>query len=107
MARIVFILADGKRQEVEAAIGDNVMLTAIKSNVRGIDADCGGWCSCATCQVYVDPAFAGRIKPPDENEADMLSATAAERRPTSRLSCQIDMTPDLDGLIVEIPDRQV
>jgi 2Fe-2S ferredoxin len=106
MPKITYIQPDGKRVEVEAVAGDSVMLSAIKNNVRGIEADCGGCCSCATCHVYVDPAFVGRLTPPDENEDDLLSGTAAERRTTSRLSCQIPVSPAIDGLVVEIPDRQ-
>ncbi|MGE0724060.1 MAG: 2Fe-2S iron-sulfur cluster-binding protein [Alphaproteobacteria bacterium] len=106
MPTITYIQPDGQHVAVEAVTGDSVMLSAIKNNVRGIEADCGGCCSCATCHVYVDPVFAGRLTPPDENEDDLLSGTAAERRATSRLSCQIPVTPELDGMVVQIPDRQ-
>jgi len=107
MPRIVFVQPDGQSVEVEASVGTSVMQAAVHNNVRGIDADCGGCCSCATCHVYVEDAFAARLPAPDAMEDDMLSGTAAERRPTSRLGCQITITADLDGLTVRVPDRQI
>ena len=82
------------------------METAIKNNVKGIDAECGGCLSCATCHVYVDPAWFDKLPEPDEDEADMLGFVAAERQPTSRLSCQIIVSDALDGLVVRIPPTQ-
>ncbi|MCW5644317.1 MAG: 2Fe-2S iron-sulfur cluster-binding protein [Burkholderiaceae bacterium] len=106
MPTIHYILNDGSRQSVEAKPGSSVMENAIHGNVRGIDAECGGCCSCATCHVYVDAAFVDRLPPPDELEAEMLDFVASERRPESRLSCQIPMTAELDGLVVRIPEKQ-
>ncbi|WP_262313443.1 2Fe-2S iron-sulfur cluster-binding protein [Acidiphilium sp. AL] len=91
---------------IEVAVGLNVMLGAIQNNVDGIDAECGGCLSCATCHVYVEPDYVTRLPPPEPDEAEMLDVTATPRRPTSRLSCQITVTQDLDGLIVQIPERQ-
>ncbi len=104
--RVAYILQDGTRREVEAAKGASVMETAIKNNVKGIDAECGGCLSCATCHVYVDPAWFDKLPEPDEDEADMLGFVAAERQPTSRLSCQIIVSDALDGLVVRIPPTQ-
>jgi 2Fe-2S ferredoxin len=82
-----------------------VMEGAIKHNVPGIDADCGGACACATCHVYVDPAWAGRTGAPSGMEQSMLDF-ANDVEDTSRLSCQIKVTPDLDGLVVRMPKSQ-
>ncbi len=106
MPQIHFILKDGTTRAVDATAGHSVMETAIRANVRGIDAECGGSCACATCHVYVDAAFFARLDPPDEMEAEMLDEVAVEREPTSRLSCQIVVTPELDGLTVRVPQRQ-
>lgn len=106
MPTIHYILKDGSTREVEAKAGASVMETAIRGNVRGIDAECGGCCSCATCHVYVDEAFIDRLPPPDDMESALLDAVAAERRPTSRLSCQLGITAALDGLVVRIPETQ-
>ena len=73
--------------------------------MRGIDADCGGMCACATCHVFVDPAWAGRLDPPSGQEEEMLNFTA-ERRETSRLACQVTVTDALDGLTVTMPEGQ-
>ncbi|MGE0714015.1 MAG: 2Fe-2S iron-sulfur cluster-binding protein [Alphaproteobacteria bacterium] len=107
MPRIVYFQPDGQRREVTVAAGTSIMMGAIQNNVRGIDADCGGCCSCATCHCYVDDVFLGLLTPPDENEEEMLGGTAAERRPNSRLGCQVPVTAELDGIIVRLPDRQV
>ena len=106
MPTIHYIHPDGARSTVEAKAGTSVMEAAIRHNVRGIEAECGGSCSCATCHVYVEPAFFDRLPAADEMEAELLEGVAAEREPTSRLSCQIALTPELDGLTVRIPVRQ-
>lgn len=106
MPTIHYILNDGSRQSVDAKTGTSVMENAIRSNIRGIDAECGGSCSCATCHVYVDAAFVDRLEPADEMEVEMLDFVASERLPGSRLSCQLFMTAELDGLSVRIPPTQ-
>lgn len=106
MSMIHYVLKDATTKTIEAANGVSVMENAIRNNVRGIDAECGGCCSCATCHVYVDDVFLPLLDAPDEMEQELLDGVAAERRPNSRLSCQINVTPALDGLIVHIPARQ-
>ena len=106
MPAVVYILKDGSERRVEVPEGTSVMLGAIQNNVPGIEAECGGCCSCATCHVYVDPAFIDKVPPADLTENDLLSGVAAERKPNSRLSCQINMTANLDGLTVRIPEKQ-
>jgi ferredoxin, 2Fe-2S len=107
MPTVVFVLSDGSERVVEAPAGTSAMLAAVGSDVRGVDGECGGCLSCATCHVWVDEADAARLPPPDEDESGMLEFVAAERRATSRLSCQIEITPALDGLRLHVPDRQV
>lgn len=107
MPTINFILKDGTTRSIEARIGRSVMENAVSNNVRGIDAECGGSCSCATCHVYVDPAFIGRLQPADDMENEMLDGVASAREAGSRLSCQISMTEELDGLTVRVPETQV
>ncbi|ARW18192.1 putidaredoxin [Komagataeibacter europaeus] len=106
MPRIFFITPDNRTTEVDVSGSITVMQAAIQGDIRGIDAECGGACACATCHVYVDEAFVDRLPPMQEDEQEMLEGVAAERLPNSRLSCQIPMTDALDGLRVRIPDRQ-
>ncbi|GGF45263.1 ferredoxin [Aliidongia dinghuensis] len=106
MPTIVYVQVDGAERRVEVPSGQSVMLGAIQNNVRGIDAECGGCLSCATCHIYVDTAWADRLPAPDAAESELLDGVAAERRPTSRLSCQLTVGPALDGLIVHVPATQ-
>lgn len=106
MPDITFIHPDGEAQGLEAPEGVSVMQAATGAGVRGIVAECGGSAMCATCHVYVDPAWAQRLPAPLANELEMLECTADERRPESRLSCQIKLTADLQGLVVRLPERQ-
>lgn len=106
MPRITFIDPAGAARVVEATTGQSVMEAAVGDMVPGIVGECGGCCSCATCHVYVDEAWYGRLAPPDELEQGMLEG-AIEPGPRSRLSCQIKVTEDLDGLTVRIPAGQL
>ena len=106
MPDITFIHANGTEQGFEAPAGVSLMQAATGAGVDGIVAECGGSAMCATCHVYVDPAWFDRLPAPLPNELEMLECTAAEREPTSRLSCQIKLTTALQGLVVRIPDRQ-
>lgn len=106
MPAIVFISHDGTTFTVDAAPGATCMEAAIENGVPGIDADCGGQCSCATCHVIVAPEWAVRVGPPSETESAMLSLTP-ERTTTSRLACQIALTEALDGLVLRLPEFQM
>jgi 2Fe-2S ferredoxin len=105
MAKITFIQPDGTRQEVVAEPGMTVMEAARKELVPGIEAECGGACSCATCHVYVDEAWREKVGAPSQMEEDMLDF-AFDVRASSRLSCQIKVSEDLDGLVVSVPEKQ-
>jgi len=105
MVQITFIDADGQSRTVAGEAGATVMETALKNEVPGIEAECGGACACATCHVYVDESWADRIPAAQPMEEDMLDF-AFDVRPTSRLSCQIRVTAELDGLVVNTPERQ-
>jgi 2Fe-2S ferredoxin len=105
MPKIRYVDHDGKEREVEVAEGLSVMEGAVKNLVPGIDADCGGACACATCHVYVDEAWLGKLDPKSDMEETMLDF-AQELQPNSRLSCQIKVTPALDGLTVRTPKSQ-
>ena len=104
MPKVTFIEHTGKRHEVEAKLGLSLMRAATDNNVPGIDADCGGECACATCHVYVEGDWLGRTGARTEMEQSMLSF-AAVTQDNSRLSCQIQITPDLDGLKVKIAEE--
>ena len=105
MAKITFIAFDGTRFEVEAENGSTVMENAIKNAVPGIEAECGGACACATCHVYVDEEWTSVVGEPSPMEEDMLDF-AYEPQVNSRLSCQIVVRDELDGLVVRVPERQ-
>jgi len=105
MVKVTYVETNGAEHLVEAQAGHSVMETAIKHGVPGIEADCGGACSCATCHVNVDPAWFERVGAPGEIEETMLDF-APVRTPTSRLSCQIKLSAELDGLVVRLPESQ-
>lgn len=106
MSKIRFVQHEGEIQEIEAAEGSSAMRAALTGGVRGIAADCGGEASCATCHVYVDASWIDKVGEPGPDEDDMLEFTTCERRPNSRLSCQIRVDQDLDGLILNLPESQ-
>ena len=106
MPDITFIHPDGSEQGFEAPEGVSVMQAATGFGVAGILAECGGSLSCATCHVYVDAAWVNELPSPLSNELEMLKCTAAERLPTSRLSCQIQLTAAMQGLVLRVPERQ-
>src|SRR5689334_11739401 len=106
MTQITYIeSATGTPRTVEGEVGSTVMETAIRNNVPGIEAECGGACACATCHVYVDDAWREKTGDPSPMEEDMLDF-AFDVRPNSRLSCQIKVTEDLDGLVVTVARRE-
>jgi ferredoxin, 2Fe-2S len=105
MAKIKYIEHSGKEHVVDVKPGMSVMEGAVKNLIPGIDADCGGACACATCHVYVDQAWTGKIEPMQEMEKTMLDfAEGVEQN--SRLSCQIKVTEALDGFVVRMPKSQ-
>ena len=105
MAKLTFIGNDGATYEMDAENGSTVMENAIRNSVPGIEAECGGACACATCHVYVDEEWKDVVGEPEPMEEDMLDF-AYDVRPTSRLSCQIKVRDELDGLVVSVPERQ-
>ena len=107
MPKVTYIEVNGTAHEIEVPVGMSVMRGAVSNGVPGIDADCGGECACATCHVYIDPAWEAQVgRPePDSLEESMLSF-AAVTEPNSRLSCQITVTEALDGLVVRMPEGQ-
>lgn len=100
-----FVQPDGQAQTIEIAEGWSLMEGAVKHLVPGIDADCGGACSCATCQVYVDAAWLEKLPPKSDMEETMLDF-APDVHPESRLSCQLRMTAALDGIVLRVPKAQ-
>ena len=105
MPKIKYVEHNGKEHEIEVPNGWSVMEGAVKNLVPGIDADCGGACACATCHVYVDQAWLGKLDPKQDMEETMLDF-AQDLEPNSRLSCQIKVSPELDGLVVRMPKSQ-
>ncbi len=105
MAKIKYIEFNGNEHEIEVSNGLTLMEGAIKNKIPGIDADCGGACACATCHVYVDNKWIEKLSPKDDSEEDMLDF-AFEVKSNSRLSCQITVSDELDGLIVNMPEKQ-
>jgi Ferredoxin len=101
-----FVEPDGKRHALAARTGQSLMRAAVDADIDRIKADCGGVMTCATCHVYVDPAWIDRLPAPSVDENAMLEMTAAPRAPTSRLSCQLALVPELDGLTVALPETQ-
>lgn len=106
MAKITYIEFSGAEHALDIAPGTSVMQGAVGNGVRGIIGDCGGACSCATCHVYVDPVWLDKVGEVSAMEEAMLEEVC-DTQPNSRLSCQIKMTDELDGLIVRLPEKQV
>lgn len=106
MIQIRFIAADQSVQDIQAAPGQSLMKAAVDADVRGIEADCGGTLTCATCHVIVGAPWAAQLPPPSPDELGMLDFAASPVEPESRLSCQIRLTPELNGLVVRLPAAQ-
>ena len=107
MPSIHFIHRDQRPERVEATVGDSVMQVATGHGIDGIVAECGGNAMCATCHVYVDADWLARLPAMNSDEDALLDGAAAERQVNSRLSCQIKLAADLDGLVLNLPDRQL
>ncbi len=107
MAKITYVEHGGKEHVVDVAPGLSVMEGARDNNVPGIEADCGGACACSTCHVYVDEAWVDKLPPRDAMEEDMLDFAYEPDPRRSRLTCQVKVTAELDGLIVHMPEKQI
>lgn len=105
MVQITFIDSTGQSRSVSAEEGSTVMEAALRNSIPGIEAECGGACACATCHVYVEDGWVSKIPPAQPMEEDMLDF-AFDVRTGSRLSCQIRVTAEIDGLVVSTPERQ-
>ena len=107
MPQVTYVDHDGHETRVDVPLGENVMRWALYSGIEGIVGECGGGLSCATCHCYVDEDWIDTTGGPSSDaEAELLEQVATELRPSSRLSCQIEITPALDGLIVHLPETQ-
>lgn len=105
LVKVTYVQPDRSSQTLELEVGTSVMQGAVAEGLKGIDAECGGACACATCHVRIDPRWLPIVGPPNKIEAEMLDmALGADER--SRLSCQIVLTPELDGLVVNLPASQ-
>lgn len=106
MPKITFIEHNGTEHVVAAEVGLSLMQVAVNNMVPGIIADCGGYCNCATCHCYIDPAWVDKVPAKEADERDMVSY-AIDAQENSRLSCQLRVTPELDGLVVRFPKSQM
>lgn len=106
MPKIAYVAPNGTKTEVDLKEGWSVMQGATLNGIDGISGECGGSCSCATCHVYVDDAWAEQLPAIEESEDDMLDCVDSDRKPNSRLGCQIKMNADLEGLVVYLPETQ-
>jgi len=105
MPKITFVTPDGERHKVDVDNGYSVMEAAINNNIDGIVAECGGACACATCHGYIDEAWTEKMPEMDDMEDSMLDA-AYERRDNSRLTCQLEVNDDWDGLVVHVAENE-
>lgn len=106
MPSVTYVSSGGAAHAVDVPVGENVMRGAVSNGVDGIIGECGGGLACATCHCYVDAAWVDRLPAPSRDESEMLESAADERKPNSRLSCQIVVTAELDGLSVHLPEHQ-
>jgi 2Fe-2S ferredoxin len=106
MPKVIFVALDGTERVVDARVGESVMSAAVRNGIPEIIGECGGNCSCATCHVYVGEDFSATVGGAGDMEDDLLDLGVSERRETSRLSCQIPVTEELDGLYVNVPEEQ-
>ena len=106
MALVTYVQHNGTQHKVEVPNGDSVMQGAVNNMIDGIVAECGGGLACATCHCYVDDAWIERVGPPSEAEIEMLESTSNDKKAGSRLSCQITVSGELNGLVVSLPESQ-
>ena len=107
MTKVTYVGVDGQEKTVDAVDGESVMATAVKNGVSGIIGECGGNASCATCHVWVRDDFRSLVGGPNEMEDDLLEMGVSDRREGSRLSCQIRVSPELDGLTVDVAPQEI
>ena len=107
MVKITYIEFNGREHVVDVEVGMTVMEGARDNNIPGIEADCGGACACSTCHVYVDPNWVGKIPEKEDMEEDMLDFAYSPDENLSRLTCQLQVTEEIDGLIVRMPEKQI
>lgn len=107
MPKVEYVGSDGESRIIDAVAGESVMETAVKNGIDGIVGECGGAASCCSCHVYVREEFVDRFPAVCELEDDMLEGAVSERRAASRLSCQLVVSDDVDGLIVDLPPEQL
>ncbi|MEC7859656.1 MAG: 2Fe-2S iron-sulfur cluster-binding protein [Pseudomonadota bacterium] len=105
MPKIIYITQEKSKHEIDVDNGYTVMEGAVNNDIDGIPAECGGACACATCHAYIDPSWLDKIPEMDDMEDSMLDA-AFERKDNSRLTCQIEVSDELDGLIVKIAENE-
>ena len=105
MPKVIFIEHSGKEHVVAGNVGQNLMQVATSHLIPGIIADCGGYCNCATCHAYIEPEWVDRVPAKSQDEADLLEC-ALDTQENSRLTCQVKLTPDLDGIVVRLPRSQ-
>jgi 2Fe-2S ferredoxin len=106
MPKITYVEFSGQQHTVDAEVGQSLMQVATDNMIPGIIADCGGNCSCATCHVYIDTDWQAHVTPPQQGERDMLDC-ALYVQENSRLSCQVHVTPEVDGMVVRLPESQI
>ncbi len=106
MPKVTYVDTSGLEHVADATPGDSLMTTAVQNGIPGIIGECGGNASCATCHVWVQDEFESLVGPPNDFEDDLLDLAVTERRPTSRLGCQVKVTDELDGLTVDVPPEQ-
>lgn len=106
MPKVTYIAFDGTTHTVELPAGWSLMQGATLNGIDGIEGECGGSCGCATCHCYVDEAWLGRLEPMTDAEDEMLECTESPRKTNSRLSCQIKASPEIDGIVVRLPEAQ-
>jgi len=105
MPIVIFKTADGAEHRIESELGESLMRLAVENNIDAINAECGGACSCATCHCYIDEKWIDRLPPVEDLEESMLECVF-ERKENSRLSCQISLTEEIDGIIIHVPASQ-
>ena len=106
MPEVIYVSPAGDERKVHATVGESLMTTATQAGVPGIIGECGGNASCGTCHVWVREDFWAVVGPTNDTEEDLLDLGATDRRETSRLSCQVRVTEELDGLVVDVPPDQ-